>query len=250
MRVRRETLTTKDSWPSSLDSLTMSKGHHVWESVTDGLKFRAISKFDPEESYYTPPPIFKKEFEEIVSTFSGRYLVDQQIDSASDEQLMDWATSNKEDSLALQVAIEYINTQTLARLIRFAESNLSLLAFHKLGGYIIQRLVARSTTFKSTIIKYMKINFSKATSNEYSSRILEQLVSKDRALRSFSLQYYSQSLGTRLTSFASVFVLSSAIERAENEEERHLHFLSAQQKRASQQALQASAVSLSVSLLC
>ena len=195
-----------------------------WHDNVQGLRFRTRLPVQLKEEPETQDssPIVKKDTRMIQPAKGNLLFSDSELRNASSEQLMTWATSNKEQSVKLQESISIVNQETIVAVENFAIQNLGFLIYDRLGGYVLQRLLPRSLRLEHALVAYSLAHFGSTLANEYSSRVLELLVTRSVTFRSAVLRHCRLNLPQLLTSFPAVFVVSAAVAATTDEIERDI----------------------------
>lgn len=163
---------------------------------------------------------FKHSFTELVADKSVRNYSEAELLTLTDSQILNIATSQKDEALGLQLLIENCSEEVVSRLSKIALDNLEQLLVHPTGSFLIQKLVWRDSEFSKLITNYSQAHFKTMSENEFSSRVLQCLIERDSDFRRKAVQIFRQDLKSYIQSFSSAFLVSVAIKLADCDQER------------------------------
>lgn len=135
------------------------------------------------------------------------------------QQFLDLAFRNKHISEGLQSFILTCSEDTITELSGYCIRALEQLVFHKLGGYVVQRLILRSLHVRQAIKDWSEASFCNLVSNEFSSRVMQTLAEVDPEFRSVALGWFYEKWSILSERMGAVFFLSACLRIGINEVE-------------------------------
>ena len=118
--------------------------------------------------------------------------------------------------MLFQQYIESCSPSIFDGLAQLISQDMSFLIRHEFGCYVVQRVLQRSSEDIIGLEKMCKENFIELSFNEYSSRVLQIMIKKDKEFRKFAFESLKDKLGICSDSISVVFLIAVAIENSEN----------------------------------
>ena len=136
--------------------------------------------------------------------------------------LLELATQSKASSLQMQYFVEISPPEYLLRITELIQHHLSILITHKFGSYLIQKMLLRDRRTVGTVATFCRRQFINLSNNEYSSRVMQRVIEQSADFRKFANASFKKNLEYYLQSVPSGFLVSSAIAKAQTEDERDI----------------------------
>ena len=149
-------------------------------------------------------------------------LSESAILRATQNQLLNWAVSERQSSIELQKICLECSSECMAKLSQFVVNTLSLLIVHKFGNYLVQNCITRDKLLQKSVRSFCETNFGRLIKDQYGSRVLQILVQKSNTFRKKVMEVFKTELGVYLRSISAVFLMNSAICLCTDESERDI----------------------------
>lgn len=130
---------------------------------------------------------------------------------------VEWATNDKERSLALQMFIERCPPEILSIVGELSLQNIEFLVVHRQGSYVVQKIISRSPLFRKCIGISMTMEFEEYVQNEFSSRVLEKLAALSRNFRNLTIKLFCKDWEQLIRNLPAVMFLCGCIKDVSEE---------------------------------
>lgn len=133
------------------------------------------------------------------------------LDRMSEEEIIDMVASNRVQSIALQQFIVQCWRGQSTALLKCLLNNLAWLIVHPWGSYVVKHLARVDERFRDAVEPHCREHFGRLIRNEYSSRVLELLISKNRQFRLFVCQQFNLNPSLAVSHVSTVFLAAAVI---------------------------------------
>jgi hypothetical protein len=116
---------------------------------------------------------------------------------------------------ALQVYVDQLNTLPEG-LENLAIDSLETLVYHKHGCHVLRRLLPKSKKLTAAAIDFSRKRIIELSTQEYSSRVLQQLVLLDPQFRDATLRKFSIKLTLLTRNLSAIFLLTACLKHSPN----------------------------------
>jgi len=142
-------------------------------------------------------------------------LQSKDLSLLDDNDLYRLITSDRTVSEDIQRQLSSCDKDHASMFSRIARNRLEELSTHRLGNYILQRLMERDQSLRKLFQQQSLRAFSKYSSNEYSSRVLQACVLMDSDYCSSVLSFCSQYLNLVTRAAPAAFLATTCITQAD-----------------------------------
>lgn len=131
---------------------------------------------------------------------------------ASSADILAFCTLTKENSIRFQKYLEVCSERELARISRLFEPHYSELLVHRVGNYVLKKLVELDPVgTRDGLAAFCLARFAVLARNEFASRVIQALIELCPSVRVFALKYFAENFTECLENTAVVFLVISAI---------------------------------------
>lgn len=127
------------------------------------------------------------------------------------EDFLDLGCDKRYDSAQWNFALEQTTLQFKLQLAGHVREDLRSFICHRLGHYLLEHLVSFSEELKEETIGYCKSHLDQLVGNEYSSRVMQVLVSRSNNFNMFVLEFFKSDLMKWMDKLSAIFLLSKCI---------------------------------------
>lgn len=164
----------------------------------------------------------RRSFDSMVEDCEAVLLSEGDVLKLTPSDILRLTTGNKDDALALQIFAENCTPQASEHLVSCLSQYLGEVSGHPTGNFVVQKLIRSNPNFAEKVSAYCRADFSRLSTNEFSSRVMQCLIETNSSFRKFALAHFREDLETYTQTFAAAFLVSVAVRCADNDEERDL----------------------------
>ena len=123
---------------------------------------------------------------------------------------------SKELSVSFQLFLENQSPQYIANIAQRISLRYKDFLSHKLGNYILQKLIQIDLGTRHLLEEYSRANFGSLIDNEYASRVLELLIKESRSFRLFVINHFKCNFSCCYSTIASGLLLIACLKSCDD----------------------------------
>lgn len=137
------------------------------------------------------------------------------LSSPESLDLLQLCTHSKELSIAFQKFLDESSQSYIEQVATLIAPLYGQLISDKIGSYMLIKMIQISEVAEATLMSYCRTNFQMLISNEYTSRVAQQLIELNHDFRQFSIWYFENNFELCLSKLPAVFLIISCIKKCD-----------------------------------